>query len=332
MRERSKMSNKNKKNKKVANWKHKVAKKFDGRYQDIGRATASSYGVAWSTMWDFKQVLIKNEEKVLTSGPKILFFDIETAPILANIWSIWQQNVGLSMIDQDWHLMSYAAGWMDGLSPETVIYEDVRNNEDITNDYTLVLNLRNLLDEADIVVGQNSKKFDHKKLNARCLHWDILPPSPYKIVDTLNIAKRGFSFTSNKLEYMTDKFCKTYKKLPHGKFAGYLLWQQCLAGNPEAWNEMEEYNRYDVLSLWELYTTVRPWIVDHPNVALYYNDHKVRCNVCGSDHVKALEGKYSYTNLSKFALYECQDCGKHLRDANNTLDKEKRQSLLRNVI
>ena len=49
------------------------------------------------------------------------------------------------------------------------------------------------------------------------------------------IAKECFGFTSNKLEYMTDKLCKKYKKLKHGKYAGFELWKECLHGNMDAW-------------------------------------------------------------------------------------------------
>ena len=34
--------------------------------------------------------------------PRILFFDIETAPMLGYMWSLWDQNLGLNQIKQDW--------------------------------------------------------------------------------------------------------------------------------------------------------------------------------------------------------------------------------------
>ena len=35
------------------------------------------------------------------TGPKILIVDIETAPIVAQVWGLFDQNVGLNQIAQD---------------------------------------------------------------------------------------------------------------------------------------------------------------------------------------------------------------------------------------
>ena len=209
------------------------------------------------------------------SGAKILVLDIETAPIMSYHWSLWQQNVGLNMIVRDQAVLSWAAKWV---GKDEVMYEDCREFFDGTaesminpiDDKDLLVSIWFLLDEADIIVTQNGKKFDVKKLNAAFLRIGLKPPSSYKHIDTLQIAKRHFGFTSNKLEYMTDKFCKVYKKLDHGKFFGFNLWKQCQLGNDEAWEEMEEYNRYDVLSLEELLFVLAPWSNQLPNLDMYF--------------------------------------------------------------
>ena len=179
------------------------------------------------------------------------------------------------------------------------------------------------------IVTQNGKKFDAKKLNARFIMNGMKPPSSYKHVDTLQIAKRHFGFTSNKLEFMTDKLCKVYKKLQHGKFPGFELWKQCLLGNMDAWDEIQEYNIHDVLSLEELYVILRPWMNNHPNINLYYEDYSIRCS-CGSTNLE--HNGYAYTNLSKFDKFQCQDCGSEVRGRVNLLTKEKRDTLRMNVL
>jgi hypothetical protein len=30
------------------------------------------------------------------TGPKVLIYDIETAPIVAHVWGLWENNVGLN--------------------------------------------------------------------------------------------------------------------------------------------------------------------------------------------------------------------------------------------
>ena len=181
-------------------------------------------------------------------APKILFFDIETVPIIASVWKLWDNNVGLNMIEKDWHVLSWAAKWYDS---DEILYEDQRHAKDFENDKKILKSIWKLLDAADIVIGQNSKKFDVKKLNARFIMHGMQPPSSFRQIDTLLIAKRHFSFTSNKLEYMTDKLCTKYKKSGHAKFPGFKLWSECMKGNQEAFQEMQDYNKMDVLILEE---------------------------------------------------------------------------------
>lgn len=147
--------------------------------------------------------------------PKLLFLDIETAPIEAHVWSLWDNNVSLNQITSDWSILSWAAKWQGS---SKVIYEDVRNQKNKRDDSKILKQIWQLMDDADIIVGQNSKRFDVKKLNARFIINGMKPPSSYRQIDTMVQAKKMFGFTSNKLEYMTDKLCKKYKKLKHKKF------------------------------------------------------------------------------------------------------------------
>jgi len=247
-------------------------------------------------------------------APKMLFFDIETVPLTAYVWGLWDNNVSLNMIESDWHVLSWSAKWYGS---EEVMYQDQRNAKNFEDDKTILKGIWKLLDEADIVIGQNSKKFDVKKLNARFIQHGMKPPSSFRQIDTLVIAKRHFGFTSNKLEYMTDKLCTKYKKSGHAKFPGFKLWSECMKGNIEAYNEMEDYNKLDVLSLEELYEILIPWD-DTINFSMYFNEDV--CS-CGSTDFK--KSGFYYTNSSKFQKYKCTSCGSEYRDKIN-LQKGKK--------
>ena len=257
------------------------------------------------------------------NGPKVLFLDIETAPILGYVWSIWEQNVGLNQIAADWFILSWAAKWL-GDTPDKIMYADQSAAKNVEDDSALLSKLWNLLDEADIIVTQNGRHFDQRKIFARFVIQGFQPPSSFKHIDTKIIAQRAFGFTSNKLEYMTDKLNKKYKKLKHAKFAGFELWKECLAGNPKAWAEMKKYNMYDVLSLEELYHTLLPWASNAPNFNLYTDDLEHTCRCGGTEFKK--QG-FAYTGAGKFQRYRCKACGAESRDKTNLLSKEKRKSL-----
>lgn len=266
----------------------------------------------------------KSSLKVEYTPPKVLIFDIETAPIMAYVWGLWDQNVGLNQIVKDWYVLSWSAKWLG--SPESeVMYVDQRDNPKMSDDLGIISQIWQLLDEADVVVTQNGKRFDAKKLNARFIQNGFPPPSSYRHVDTFQIARKVFAFTSNKLEYMTDKLCKKYKKLKHSKFAGFELWSECLNGNREAWQEMEIYNRYDVLSLEELYLILRPWD-NSINFDVFHENFDNICS-CGSKAFLKIEPKY--TNTGKFDRVSCQGCGTEHTIKGNLLSKEKRKSLMK---
>lgn len=254
---------------------------------------------------------------------KVLLIDIETAPMMAHVWGLWDNNVALNQLKSDWYILSFSAKWLHE-TPEDIMYFDQRNAKNIEDDSVLLGKLWKLLDEADVIIGQNHKHFDLKKINARLIQNGYPPPSSYRTIDTLEIAKSVFGFTSNKLEYMTDKLCKKYKKLKHAKFSGFELWKECLAGNTEAWTEMEKYNSYDVLSLEELYKILIPW-KPSINFNVYTESDEFRCNACGcTEHTK---NGFKYSNLGKYQKYKCSDCGAESVSRENLLSKEKRKSL-----
>jgi hypothetical protein len=253
---------------------------------------------------------------------KILIFDLEISPTLAYTWGLWKQNIGIEQIQEDWFIMSAAGKWIDN---DEVYYEDCRDS--LFDDRKIVFNLHTMLDKADIVIAHNAIKFDIKKINSRFLHHNLLPPSPYKVVDTLQVAKSTFGFVSNKLAYLTDRLTEE-KKTDHAKFAGFKLWQECLKGNEEAWEEMKAYNIQDVISLEELYLKFRPWIKNHPVAYRPTSEERV-CISCGSTNL--VKRGYARLTTGKYERFSCKDCGKHQRGTKMVNDKEERANATVNI-
>lgn len=257
--------------------------------------------------------------------PKILIFDIETAPILGYVWGLWEQNVGINQIKSDWHLLSWAAKWF-GDPPSKIMYMDQRRAKLVEDDKNIMAGLWKLLDEADVVITQNGKAFDAKKVNARFVLNGMTPPSPYKHIDTLQLAKKSFAFSSNKLEYMSEKLCVKYKKLKSKEYAGFDLWKACLAGDVKAWREMEKYNKHDVLATEELYTKLAPWGVG-VDLNVFHSESTCRCNCGSSDLIKK---GFTYSKTGKYQQFQCKSCGCWLStrgEGNNLLSKAKKSSL-----
>lgn len=258
------------------------------------------------------------------TGPRILHLDIETAPIESYHWGLWQQNIGLNQILVEWTVLSFCA-WWEGDPKSKIMYHDVSQQDDLRDDSGLLALLWELLDEADFVVAQNGQRFDLKKIRARMILNGYPPFSPVRVIDTLLIAKGVFGFTSNKLEWMSTYLSKIPKR-KHGKFPGFDLWVACMARDPEAWAEMKLYNIDDVQSLREVWLELRPWAIDHPNVAQHLDDDELRCPKCASTDVQ--KRGYQRTNAGQYHRYVCNACGGWSRSRYTINSKAKRLNTL----
>lgn len=231
---------------------------------------------------------------------KILILDIETAPNIAYVWGAWKQNVGQNQWIEKSHIMSFAAKWL-GKEDDDIIYVDNRTDDDSL----IVAVLYQLLDEADIVVAHNGQKFDLPVIIGRGVVHGYTPPSPYFVVDTFQTARRELRLVSNSLANLCEQLGLPQKQ-DHKKFPGFQLWKECLKGNEEAWDEMEEYNRHDVISLEALYLRLRPYMRNHPNVVRDADD--LSCPKCGSKRIQFRGYYYTRAGLC-YRRFVCLDCG-----------------------
>lgn len=261
------------------------------------------------------------EPKFKFRDPKILVLDIETKPLKAYCWGLFDQNISLDMIIEDWSVMSWAAKWIDN---SKIFYQDLSQNTDYTKDELIVRGIWELLNECDVVLTQNGKRFDIPKLNAKFVEYKIGPPSPFKHIDTYTIKKK-LGLTSKKLEYTTNKFNEQYKKLKHAKFSGMSLWIECLKGNQEAWSEMKEYNIHDVLALEELYVNHLRKFDNTINYGVYTGNGG--CPNCGSDELT--EKEHGFTKTGAFQVFLCRRCGTFSSSKNNELSKAIKSKLLK---
>jgi hypothetical protein len=123
------------------------------------------------------------------------------------------------------------------------------------------------------------------------------------MVDTCEVARRYFSFDGNSLEDLAD-FFGIGKKLPH---QGLDMWLGCMEDDPKAWREMRRYNSHDVVLLREVYKVLRPWIENHPNLAIIKNSGRIGCPGCTSVNVKRDGIRPTASGVKQ--RMACKDCG-----------------------
>lgn len=248
---------------------------------------------------------------------KILLIDIETAPNTAYVWGLYKQNIGINQIVRTGRVMCFAAKWYG--NDVTGFHSEVGGKKAHEK---MVKYAWQYLNEADAVVHYNGSTFDVPTLNKEFLKLGLTPPSPYQQIDLIKVARKQFRFASNKLDHLLKEL-DLKGKVEH---EGFEMWVDCMNGDPEAWECMEEYNRGDIEGLEPLYERMLPWITNHPNSALYGSFQEVVCTNCGG--AKLQRRGYRRTKVGVYRQFQCQSCGTWMRERTTDLLPEERKGVL----
>lgn len=225
---------------------------------------------------------------------KILLLDIETAPHQVYVWGMWDQNVQLDRLIQHGRTLCWAAKWYG--EDEAIDWD-----WELDGSKRMIRRIHKLMSQADIIVTYNGLKFDIPTLNNEFIKVGLPPIRPNKHIDLLRTAKAQFRLASNKLSYVAE-YLKLGKKISH---KGFSLWTGCLAGDRNDWDKMVEYNIGDVDLLEKVYTKLRPWVKNHPDVRP--DERTEHCDHCGSDKVQKRGSRM--TKDYAIQRLHCQECG-----------------------
>lgn len=255
-----------------------------------------------------RYIRMYKQKHPIERSPNILLFDIETSPMIVLVWGLYKQKISPTNIIKDWSILSWSAKW---LHSNEVLSMSVSSKEarDRT-DKSVIKELWNLFDKADIIVAHNARRFDIRKTNVRFIINGLKPPMPYQIVDTYIESKKNFAFSTFKLNDLNRILGKTQKIKTE-----YSLWKRCVGiecGSKEqetALDEMVAYNRQDVLSLEELYLEILPWIKSHPNLGVFPNSSGNMCSNCQSELLDWNKYSYYTTPMGRYRTYRCGKCG-----------------------
>lgn len=227
---------------------------------------------------------------------KVILWDIETAPMIVTSWGLFKPYLSHDNILEDTSLLCAAWKTLDERTVHSISIDPAKPR----NDKGVVKKLRDVLAEADVIVGHNGDKFDLKTFNARLAYYNLKPLPPRKTVDTLKVARKYFRFTSNRLDYLGE-FLGVGRKI----HTDYKLWLDILLrGDEAALAKMIAYNKQDVLLLERVYKKLRPHMTNHPNQRLCNGEV---CPICGEDSLQ--KRGFRLTQMSRAQAYQCQDCG-----------------------
>lgn len=244
---------------------------------------------------------------------RILFYDIETAPMKAYIWSPKQDFIPYNQVISDSFMLCWGAKWSDGakvlsskLTPEEVAEAD---------DSRIVRELADLVRQADIVCAHNGDRFDIPRLNARLLLNSLEPVPPVESIDTLKLAKKSIGVA----HYNLDALARALGLGTKIK-TDFDLWLNVLAGSEVAMQRMVRYCRNDVVLLEKVFDRLRPYV---RSLRRLMDGEGSFCPFCGSRQYERRGTRR--TNAGNQQRYRClnDDCGRYFH--HKTSDANKRE-------
>ncbi|KGQ19900.1 Phage exonuclease [Lysobacter dokdonensis DS-58] len=225
---------------------------------------------------------------------RILCIDIETRPMESRHWGLWGQNIAISQIQKPDGLLCFAAQFV---GERKVHYASQWDD----GERGMVRAAHKLLDEADVVMGWNSQKFDVPWLQRCFIEHKLHRPSPFKQLDLMRAVKKYARLPSYKLQFVAG-WLNVGSKLRTG---GMELWDDVLAGDDKAREKMRRYNIQDTKLTGEVYAELssRGWVsapVNHSTL-----DGHV-CPHCASDRLQARG--YDFRATRRYKRWFCLDC------------------------
>jgi len=238
---------------------------------------------------------------------KRLFFDIETSPIVAYTWRVgWKLNIGTDNIIQDWKIICISYGWEDEDKVHTLTWDKNQCDKQMLIDFIKIANT------ADELVAHNGDRFDIKKIRTKCIYHRIPMFPNYRTLDTLKKAKSGFTFNSNRLDYIA-KYLGVGAKLEH---EGFNMWVKCMQGDKDALADMVKYCEMDIVVLQDVFLVMQSYIKQNQHVGTLNMGRKCDCPSCGSSDVTYL--KLNVTSLgTPKRQFECDVCS-HAYEISNS--------------
>lgn len=232
------------------------------------------------------------------SETKILLFDIEASMAKVYAYDLFRPFISHKDIIEPARMIAFSAKWYG--KKGTKFYSEYHHSRREMLDA-----MHAFLDEADVVVGYNSKRYDTPYVTGELLAEGYTPPSPYKQVDLYQVVKKNSRFLSKKLDYVSERLLDDHKH----EYSMAEMWR--IVDNPNTdeetrkreWNKMKRYAVKDTNLLEPLMDKLLPWInLPHPRTEI-----ENACRNCGSEDLE--RRGYALTLNGKYPRQKCRSCG-----------------------
>lgn len=268
---------------------------------------------------------MKKTENLLKREDNILYFDIETLPCFACVWTTGKQIVTSDNIFKERKIATISYMWEGEKKPTTLVFDLQKHNllkYDDDADKKILKQFSDVVQQANMIVAHNGKRFDIPILKARLIKHG-LPDIRPTLIDDSYLLSRGIGFVSHKLNHIA-RFLNNEQKLE----VHYDLWLKiALNKDANALKLMAKYNEKDVLVLANVYRRLRSYINSSMNLTITRgvsldDNPSSMCPSCGSSSQKR---GLRHTRTGSYQAYSCRNrnCGKWFQSGTNLLVRSK---------
>lgn len=231
-------------------------------------------------------------------APRILFYDLETAPIKVWCWRTGKQYVNHSQIveGEKFEIITIAWKWLGDRQVHCLDWGKQQNSSAMLDAFVKEL------ESADVVIGQNNLSFDDKHLNVQRMLHNQKPIAWPTSEDMRRQIKKHFYVTSSSLEYMAKLLTGAGKDKMHFQDWVDIITHKC----PKALAKMKKYNKRDVIKTEEVWKRIRPYVEPRAHRGVILDTGRNGCKSCGSPDL--LNYGHRYTATGKVPRYQCKKC------------------------
>lgn len=208
-----------------------------------------------------------------------LYLDIETSPNVVLSWRVgYKINIDHDNILTERKIICVGYKWEKQAKARVITWDKDQD------DRPMLIELSEIMAEADEIVAHNGDNFDIPWLRTRFAFHRIQPPPPIKSVDTLQWAKRRMLFNSNKLDYIAG-----YMGFGRKIKTEFGLWKDVMIRNDrKALKRMADYCARDVELLQRVHEAIEPYAgVVKTHVGVLNGGDKWTCPRTGSKNVQS---------------------------------------------
>ena len=235
----------------------------------------------------------------MSNKPRVLFFDIESAPLKAWVWQTGKQYINhKQLVDghTQYGIICVTYCWNDGRPAQAIDWGfEEQSTKNVIEQFDEVIK------QADHLIGKNNNRFDNKMINAaRMLNGLPGMPKWVQHTDDLEVhMRKHFRIPSQSLDYISNQLGLGGKiKM---EMQDWIDIVERNSNGQKALNKMLKYGKKDVVDTRSL------WYKLTEHFTPKFDEGLGSCKECGSfDRKKA---GFNYTAGGATQRWMCKNCG-----------------------